>query len=197
MSNIIVISAPSGSGKTTVINHLLEVFNNLEFSISATSRTPRENEKDGLSYHFLSYEDFQKKILNGEFIEWEEVYDGSMYGTLTSEVERICQSGKVALFDLDVYGALNIKKKFKNAFLIFILPPSIEDLKERLERRASETSEAIDKRLSKAKEEMLHALKFDYILLNDDINETLLEAERIIDDFLERKIVPDTFRIVD
>jgi guanylate kinase len=197
MDNIIIFSAPSGSGKTTIINKLLEKFPKLEFSISATNRVPRENESNGINYYFLSQDEFNSKITNGEFLEWEEVYGGAMYGTLLSEIDRICKSGKVALFDLDINGALKIKKRFKNAFLIFVLPPSIEILKERLEKRSSETPEFLEKRLNRAKEEIMHATKFDYILLNDDIDEALTEIHDVINDFLENKLVPGTFRIVD
>ncbi|MDR1886742.1 MAG: guanylate kinase [Prevotellaceae bacterium] len=197
MDSIIIFSAPSGTGKTTIINNLLKKFPNLEFSISATSRTPRENEADGINYYFLSQNEFKSKITDGEFLEWEEVYGGTMYGTLLSEIDRICKAGKVALFDLDVQGALNVKKRFKNAFLIFVLPPSMEALQDRLEKRSSETLETIEVRLNKAKEEIMHATKFDYILLNDDIDEALIEVQDIISDFLEKKLVPNTFRIVD
>lgn len=197
MENIIIFSAPSGSGKTTIINNLLRMFPKLEFSVSATNRDPRTNESDGVNYYFLSRDEFNSKIANGEFMEWEEVYGGAMYGTLFSEIDRICKSGKVALFDLDVNGALNVKRKFKNAFLIFVLPPSIEVLKDRLEKRSSETPEFLEKRLDKAKEEIMHATKFDYILLNDDFDEALIEIHGVIHDFLEKKLVPDTFRIVD
>jgi guanylate kinase len=197
MENIIIFSAPSGSGKTTIINNLLKMFPNLEFSISATSRIPRENEFDGINYYFLSHDEFNDKVSNGEFLEWEEVYGGSKYGTLLSEIDRICKSGKVALFDLDVNGALNVKKKFRNALLIFVLPPSIEELKDRLEKRSSEAPEFLEKRLNKAKEEIQHATKFDYILLNDDIDEAMTEIHDVITNFLENKLVPSTFRIVD
>jgi guanylate kinase len=197
MKNIIIFAAPSGSGKTTIINNLLKTFPKLEFSVSATNRNPRGNETDGINYYFLSPEEFKDKVSNEEFLEWEEVYGGTMYGTLLSEIERICKSGKVALFDLDVKGALKVKKKFKNAFLIFILPPSLEILKDRLEKRATETPETLEKRLNKAKEEIMHATKFDYILLNDDIDETMLEIQDVIDNFLEKKLVPNTFQIVD
>jgi guanylate kinase len=197
MNNIIIFSAPSGSGKTTIINRLLEMFPQLEFSVSATNREPRTNETHGVNYYFLSQEEFNDKINNNDFLEWEEVYGNTMYGTLKSEIDRICQSGKVALFDIDVKGALNVKKKYKNAFLIFVLPPSIEDLKDRLEKRSSETPESVEKRLGKAREEIMHAPKFDYILLNDDIDEALLEAHGIITDFIEKKLVPNTFMIVD
>jgi len=197
MGNIIVFSAPSGSGKTTIINRLLEIFPELKFSVSATSRNPRGNEKNGENYYFLSEDEFNKKIENNEFIEWEEVYGGTKYGTLTSEVNRITNKGKVAVFDIDVYGALNLKKKYKDAFLIFIAPPSLDELKERLEKRSTDAPDVIAKRLEKAKEEMSQATAFDYILLNDDIEDALLEAQNIISDFLHKKIVPSTFRIVD
>jgi guanylate kinase len=197
MENIIIFSAPSGSGKTTIINDLLRMFPKLEFSVSATNREPRKGESDGVNYYFLSKEEFSNKIANGEFLEWEEVYGGTMYGTLFSEIDRICKSGRVAMFDLDVNGALNVKKKFKNALLIFVLPPSIEVLKDRLEKRSSETPEFLEKRLNKAKEEITYATKFDYILLNDDFDEALIEIREVIHDFLERNLVPNTFRIID
>lgn len=197
MENIIIFSAPSGSGKTTIINDLLRMFPKLEFSVSATNREPRKGESDGVNYYFLSKEEFRNKIANGEFLEWEEVYGGTMYGTLFSEIDRICKSGRVAMFDLDVNGALNVKKKFKNALLIFVLPPSIEVLKDRLEKRSSETPEFLEKRLNKAKEEITYATKFDYILLNDDFDEALIEIREVIHDFLERNLVPNTFRIID
>jgi guanylate kinase len=197
MDNIIIFSAPSGSGKTTIINNLLKIFPKLEFSVSATNRSPRDNESNGVNYYFLSPEEFKDKISNEEFLEWEEVYGGTMYGTLQSEIKRICQSGRVALFDLDVNGALNVKKKFKTAFLIFVLPPSLDELKYRLEKRSTETPESLEKRLNRAKEEMMHATKFDYILLNDDIDEAMMEIHDVINNFLENKLVPDTFRIVE
>ncbi|MDR0559227.1 MAG: guanylate kinase [Prevotellaceae bacterium] len=197
MNNIIVISAPSGTGKTTIINHLLDKFKELEFSVSATSRAPRPNEINGKHYYFISQEEFKKRVEQNEFIEWEEVYDGTMYGTPASEVSRICGLKKVALLDLDVFGALNFKSKFKNAFLIFVLPPSLEVLRERLEKRGSESPEAIDRRIEKAKEELTHALQFDYMLLNDELDEAQCEIEHTVSNFLHNKIVPDTFRIVE
>ncbi|MDR2423661.1 MAG: guanylate kinase [Prevotellaceae bacterium] len=195
MNSIIVISAPSGSGKTTVINHLLNKFDRLEFSVSATSRLPRSGEKNGEHYYFLTPDEFKTRIDKGDFIEWEEVYSGCMYGTLTSEVDRIAAAGKVALFDVDVAGALNFKARYKNAFLIFVVPPTLEVLKERLERRASETQFIVNERLKKAKHELSHAKTFDYMLLNDDLDEALCEIEGVVGDFLNNKIVPDTFRI--
>lgn len=196
MSNIIVFSAPSGTGKTTIVDHLLKRFDKLEFSVSATSRAPRKSEQHGINYYFLSNDEFQSAIDKGEFIEWEEVYGGTKYGTLTSEVERITKTNKVALFDLDVQGALSLKKKFKNALLIFILPPSLDILRERLKKRLTETDDSIEQRLDKAREEIPYAPQFDYILLNDDMEEALTEVEYIIEDFLEKKLVPNTFSIV-
>jgi guanylate kinase len=196
MSNIIVFSAPSGTGKTTIVDHLLKKFDRLEFSVSATSRAPRKNEQNGTSYYFLSSDEFQSAIDNGEFIEWEEVYGGTRYGTLISEVDRITKTDKVALFDLDVQGALTLKNKFKNALLIFILPPSLDILRERLNKRLTDSDKSIEQRLDKAKEEIPYATQFDYILLNDDIDEALVEVEYIIEDFLEKKLVPNTFSVV-
>ena len=195
MNSIIVISAPSGSGKTTVINHLLKKFVNLEFSVSATSRTPRQGENEGEHYYFLSPEEFRARVERGDFIEWEEVYQGCMYGTLASEVDRIAAAGKVALFDVDVAGAMKFKERYKNAFLIFVLPPTLEVLKERLERRKSETQYIVNERLRKAEHELSHATKFDYMLLNDELDEALCEIDHVVGNFLDNKIVPSTFRI--
>ncbi|MDR2563315.1 MAG: guanylate kinase [Prevotellaceae bacterium] len=197
MIEIIVIAAPSGSGKTTIIEHLLKNNANLEFSISATSRKPRKNEQNGVDYYFISAEEFRNKISNNEFLEWEEVYEGNYYGSPQSEVDRITKLGKTAMFDVDVVGALNIKKKYPNAFLIFVVPPSLEVLKERLEKRHTDSDEEISKRLQKAKEELSRAKEFDYILLNDELEEAIEEIDSVVSEYLKNKLVPGTFRIVE
>lgn len=194
---MIVIAAPSGSGKTTVIEHLLKNNANLEFSISATSRKPRANEKNGVDYYFMSAEEFRNKIAANEFLEWEEVYEGNYYGSPQSEVERITRLGKTAMFDVDVVGALNIKRKYPNAFLIFIVPPSLDVLKERLEKRHTESAEAMAERLEKAQKELSRATEFDYILLNDELDEALEEIDSVISEYLKNKLVPGTFRIIE
>ena len=170
MGKILIFSAPSGSGKSTLINHLLSLGLPLGFSISATSRQPRGTEKDGVEYYFLSEDDFRKKIANNEFIEYEEVYGGSLYGTLRSEVERIWNEGKTIVFDVDVVGGLNIKKIFGDkALSIFIQPPSADELRKRLVGRGTDSAEKIEQRLAKANKELTYAQQFDKIVINDDL----------------------------
>ena len=186
MSKFIIFSAPSGSGKSTIINHLLKQGFNLEFSTSATSRKPRGNEQNGKEYYFLSTEEFRQRIANNEFLEYEEVYEGCFYGTLRSEIERISAKNHIPIFDVDVKGGLNIKKQYPNdAMTIFIQPPSIEELRSRLEKRSTDAPEVIEKRLAKAAYELSFADQFDKIIINDNLEEAKANAEKIIRSFLE------------
>ena len=184
---VIIFSAPSGSGKTTVVNHLLEGFDCFGFSISATSRAPRGEEVDGVNYYFISNEEFNLKVKAGDFVEHEEVYPGCQYGTLKSEVKRLWDEGKVILFDVDVKGGVNLKKYFgDSAFSVFIKAPSLEELRRRLEGRGTDTPESIDKRVKKASEELEYAPLFDRVLVNDDMTVCFEEADSIVKDFLEK-----------
>ena len=185
---LIIFSAPSGSGKTTIVKQLLKIFPQFEFSISATSRQPRGEEKNGVDYFFLSQEEFREKVAADEFVEWEEVYNGTCYGTLKSEMKRIWAKGNVIIFDVDVIGGINLKRIFGDqAFSIFIQAPSVEILRERLIGRGTDTAEAIEKRVAKAASEMEFAAgKFDYTLVNDDLQTALAEAENIVDAFLKK-----------
>ena len=189
MSNngkLIVFSAPSGSGKTTLVHHLLNQTLPLGFSISATSRSPRGKERDGIDYHFLTTKDFKKKIKKGEFLEFEEVYHNLYYGTLISELNRIWSEGKHILFDIDVNGGLSIKKKCpSNTLSIFVKPPSIMVLKQRLNNRATDSDNKIKERIEKAQSEMALASEFDCILVNDDLQTAKKEALDIVGNFLE------------
>ncbi len=176
-----VFSAPSGAGKTTIVTHLLKTFSKLEFSVSATSRAPRGKEVNGKDYYFLSAKEFKKKIKNKEFVEYEEVYPGSFYGTLKSEVDRIWAKGNVIMFDVDVKGGVNIKKLFgEKSFTVFIQPPSLEIMEQRLRARGTDTEEAIKTRIAKAAEEMTYAAKFDAVLVNDILDESFTKAERLV-----------------
>ena len=183
---LIVVSAPSGSGKTTIVRHLLnqEQFQ-LEFSISATSRDARGNEKDGEDYYFISAKEFKNKIKLDEFLEWEEVYIDNFYGTLKTEVERIWSKGKHVIFDIDVAGGLRIKKKFPERTLaVFVKPPDINELIIRLKQRGEESPEKIAMRVAKAPTEMATAPQFDTIILNDDLKTALNDAENLVKDFI-------------
>lgn len=185
---LIVFSAPSGSGKTTIVRHLLnqEKFQ-LEFSISATSREARGNEKDSEDYYFISAKEFKNKIKLDEFLEWEEVYIDNFYGTLKTEVERIWAKGKHVIFDIDVAGGLRIKKKFPERTLaVFVKPPDINELIIRLKQRGEESSEKIAMRVAKAPTEMATAPQFDTIILNDDLTTALNDAENLVKDFLNK-----------
>lgn len=185
---LIVFSAPSGSGKTTIVRYLLEQQElNLEFSISATSREKRGLEVDGKDYHFISLEAFKKHIDNEEFVEWEEVYHNNFYGTLKSEVERIWKKGKHAIFDIDVSGGLRIKRKFPEQTLaVFVQPPSIEEMEKRLRNRKTDSEEKIVERVNKAEREMQFAKDFDLILVNDDLNKAKQEAYTMVNDFIKK-----------
>jgi guanylate kinase len=182
---VIIVSAPSGAGKTTIVRHLLSCPFNLKFSVSATSRKPRANETDGTDYFFLSEEQFRHRIRNGDFLEWEEVYPGIYYGTLRSEVYRLRDDGYNVIFDVDVVGGLDLKEIFQtDALAIFVSPPSIDDLDERLKARSTETAEKIAMRVAKAESEMKFAPRFDVILLNDLLDKVLAKAEQITKEFL-------------
>ena len=188
---LIIFSAPSGSGKSTIIQSLLQRDLNLSFSISATSRAPRGTEKNGVEYYFISPEEFRQRIANGEFLEYEEVYAGKYYGTLKSEVERILDSGRNVIFDVDVVGGLNIKKYYGDqALALFIQPPSIEELKRRLNHRATDAPEVIASRIAKAEYELSFAPKFDCIIVNDILEKAQEEAYQTIRQFLDSR--PDT-----
>lgn len=186
MSNkVIIFSAPSGSGKSTIVNHILKLHPEMEFSVSATSRQPRGSERDGVEYHFLTPDEFRRKIAEDSFVEYEEVYAGSYYGTLKSEVQKIWDKGHVIIFDVDVKGGVNLKKYFGDkALSVFIQAPSVEELRRRLVARGTDSSEAIERRVAKAAEEMTYADKFDYILVNDDLQAAFAEAEETVDKFL-------------
>lgn len=190
MSNgkLIIFSAPSGAGKTTIVHHVLQKFSDqLAFSISACTRTKRPNETDGQDYYFITTEEFKDKIRKNEFVEWEEVYTGQFYGTLKSEIERIWNSGKCVIFDLDVQGGLNLKRQFgRKAFSIFVMPPSMEILELRLKQRQTETPESLTKRVSKAKEEIKVAGQFDKILVNENLDKACAEAEKLVSEFLRK-----------
>lgn len=187
MSNkVIIFSAPSGSGKSTIVSHILKLHPEMEFSVSATSRAPRGQERNGIEYHFFTADEFRKMIAEDKFVEYEEVYAGSFYGTLKSEVQRIWDKGHVIIFDVDVKGGVNLKKYFGDkALSVFIQAPSVEELRKRLVARGTDSAEAIAKRVAKASEEMTYADKFDYILVNDDLQKAYAEAEKVVDDFLE------------
>lgn len=182
----IIVSAPSGAGKTTIVKHLLKSIPSLAFSVSATSRPPRSNEVDGKDYHFLSEDDFRKRIQANEFLEWEEVYPGRFYGTLKSEENRLWGEGKHIVFDLDVEGGVNLKAHFGSAALaLFIQPPSLEALAERLRNRSTETEDTLAVRLSKASSELKFAGQFDKIIINDNLEEACRQSEIWIKEFLK------------
>jgi len=182
---LIIFSAPSGAGKSTIVQHLIKQDMGLEFSISATSRQPREGEADGREYHFISPEEFRRKIKENAFIEWEEVYPEQYYGTLHSEVEDILEQGHHVIFDIDVAGGINLKKAYRErACAIFIQPPSQEVLEKRLRSRGTDNEASLRKRLDKAIFELEYASRFDHIIINDILEEALSEAEQIVRDFL-------------
>lgn len=184
----VIFSAPSGSGKTTIVRHLLEVFKeDLAFSVSATNRAIRGEEIHGKDYYFFSDQEFKNNILKGSFLEWEEVYPGRYYGTLKEEVQRLWSLGKVVIFDIDVEGGLNLKKQFgKNALAVFVMPPSIRALEERLHHRHTDTLESINQRIAKAEQELKTAEKFDCIIINEDLQKAFVEAEKLISDFCKK-----------
>jgi guanylate kinase len=181
----VIFSAPSGAGKTTIVHALLDANIGLEFSVSACSRDPRPNEMDGKDYHFLGIEGFKQQIDADAFVEWEEVYTNNFYGTLRSEIERIWKNGHTVIFDVDVIGGLNLKKSFGDqALAIFVQPPSYEELEQRLRFRSTETEEKIAQRMSKAKEELSYANKFDHILVNDHLENAIDAAKELVQEFI-------------
>jgi guanylate kinase len=185
---LILFCGPSGSGKTTIVHHLLKKFPMMRFSVSATTRPKRENETDGIDYHFLSPEEFRTKIANNDFLEWEEVYKDRYYGSLKSEVDRILSEGNVALFDIDVVGGLNIRKNYGRQLLdVFVMPPSVDELHKRLVARATEDEESLRKRLDKAEEEMHAAFQFNHVIVNIDLQKAIKEAEEKVLAFLEEE----------
>lgn len=188
-NKLLIFTAPSGAGKTTLVQHLLHRYpDRLAFSISATTRQARPSETNGKDYHFLTTEAFKQQVEENAFLEWEEVYEGQYYGTLRSEVERLWQFGKCVVFDIDVKGALTIKKAYpKETLAVFIKPPSFRALVDRLEARRTEDEQSFRKRIAKAKEELLYADSFDNILVNDVLDHTLKEAENLVGTFLSKK----------
>lgn len=186
---MLVFTAPSGAGKTTIVRHLLSSFDSLDFSVSATNRKKRSKEVEGKDYYFLSTETFKEKIKNDEFVEWEEVYDDQFYGTLKSEIDRLWSIGKHIVFDIDVRGATNIKKLYgEQCLAVFIKPPSLEVLISRLKKRETETAASLEKRIARVKREMTYEQTFDKILLNDLLEVALTEAELIVEDFLSLEV---------
>ena len=184
---LIIFSAPSGAGKSTIVHYILGCGFNMEFSVSATSRKPRANEVDGVDYYFLTTEEFRNKIRKNEFLEYEEVYPDSFYGTLRSEIERITGEGKNVVFDIDVLGGINIKKQYdEQALALFIAPPSMEVLHQRLINRGTDTPEMIAKRIGKAEFELSFAPQFDNVVVNDNLDKAKKEAEQLIRNFLSK-----------
>lgn len=184
-NKIILITAPSGSGKTSIVNHLMKKFPQLAFSVSATTRSPRDNEKNGQHYYFINENEFREKIHNKEFLEWEMVYEGKYYGTLKSDIERIWKENKIPVLDIDVQGAIHVQQQYPvNTIAIFIQAPSTEELKRRLKLRGSETEESLQARLNKSSYEMTFKKHFENIITNENFQIACKEADKIIGDFL-------------
>jgi guanylate kinase len=184
---LVIFSAPSGAGKTTIVQYLLTKIPKLEFSVSACSRAMRKDETHGVDYYFISVDEFKKKIANDEFAEWEEVYKDNFYGTLKAEIERIWKKGHHIIFDMDVVGGLNLKKQFGDqALAIFVMPPSIQHLENRLKMRETETPESIARRMGKAEVELQTATQFDKVVLNDTLEHAFAEAEKVVTEFLNK-----------
>lgn len=187
MNKVVIFCAPSGSGKTTIVKHLLSINKNIEFSVSACTRAKRPNEQEGKDYYFISRETFKQRIEQGEFLEYEEVYGGNFYGTLKSEIERIWALNKAVIFDVDVEGGLNIKNHFgDSALAVFVKPPSVKVLEERLRFRSTETEETLNIRLKKALHELTYENKFEHVLLNENLQQALQQAELLLTEFLDQ-----------
>jgi guanylate kinase len=187
LNKVVIFCAPSGSGKTTIVKHLLSSDKRLAFSVSACTRNKRANEEHGKDYYFLTHEEFKQRVANNEFLEYEEVYGSNFYGTLKSEVDRIWAMGKAVIFDVDVEGGLNIKKHFGNkALAVFVKPPSVEVLEQRLRFRSTETEETLRIRINKAVHELQYEDKFEYVLLNENLDEALVIAENLVTEFLTK-----------
>lgn len=183
---LVIVSAPSGAGKTTIVKHLLRSGLKLDFSVSATTRRPRGDEKNGIDYFFLTAEEFRKRINNNEFVEWEEVYNNILYGTLKSEIKRIWDSGRDVIFDVDVMGGVHLKDIFRDrALAIFVMPPSVEELENRLVARGTEVPEKIKIRVDKAQEELKMADRFDIVIVNENLDLAKHEAYQVVSDFLD------------
>lgn len=184
-NKIILITAPSGSGKTSVVNHLMKEFPSLAFSVSATTRAPRKNEKNGQDYYFISEKEFRDKIHKKEFLEWEMVYEGKYYGTLKSDMERIWNENKIPVLDIDVQGAIHVQQQYPvNTIALFIQAPSAEELKRRLKLRGSETEQSLQARLNKSNYEMTFKNHFENIITNENFQTACTEADKIVGDFL-------------
>ena len=185
MGKLVIFSAPSGSGKTTIVRELLKRYDCFEFSISATSRQPRGQEQNGVDYYFMSNDEFKARVARDEFVEWEEVYAGTCYGTLKSEMERIWAKGNTIFFDVDVMGGINLKRLFgEDACSVFIMPPSVEELERRLRGRGTDAEEVIQKRIAKAEFELSKAPEFDHVVINDVLEDAVNEVSAIISQFL-------------
>lgn len=186
MGKLVIFSAPSGSGKTTIVRELLKRYDCFEFSISATSRQPRGQEQNGVDYYFMSNDEFKARVARDEFVEWEEVYAGTCYGTLKSEMERIWAKGNTIFFDVDVMGGINLKRLFgEDACSVFIMPPSVEELERRLRGRGTDAEEVIQKRIAKAEFELSKASEFDHIVVNDVLSVAVDQTADIITNFLK------------
>jgi len=182
---MIIITAPSGAGKTSITRHLLSAFPQLVFSISASTRSARDSEKNGRDYYFMSVEEFQQKIKGEEFVEWEMVYEGKYYGTLKSELKRIWQNNQVPVLDIDVQGAIHVQQEYPvNSFFLFIQPPSTDELKKRLQNRGSETAESLEARMNKSTYELSFKNHFEHVIVNKDLATACTEAETLVRDFL-------------
>ncbi|GAB2837582.1 guanylate kinase [Ferruginibacter profundus] len=187
-NKIIIITAPSGAGKTSITRHLMQHFPQLAFSVSAATRQARGTEKNGVDYHFISADDFKQKIQHNEFVEWEMVYEGKYYGTLKSELEKIWNDNKIPVLDIDVKGAIHVQQQFPETTLsLFIEPPSVEELKKRLESRGTETPESLAARVNKASYELSFKDHFNKIVVNDDLQKACIEAEMIIFGFINKR----------